>query len=264
MSTQQNASDVAAVYPGKTFAQPVPFERIPAAAGTLPSWEQKKLELGLSDLSTSDERPPAGSAVNSAGAVNGGHARSASNPNPQSPTTASKLQKASPGNGSAAPERPSFFNTLRSASSGSIRRKPDSNSKIIFHQTGAIENGSPKTAAPSSTATSYPKSPKKGNPLLRYIQKHFSATRTGTAGSNKSQNQQRGIGYTKASPAAPPKKTRNNGFVDKMRAASGKVTERINQQFSRFNSKTPKDELPKTWDDWRKAYARVSSAIPLC
>lgn len=56
-------------------------------------------------------------------------------------------------------------------------------------------------------------------------------------------------------------KTRSIGFTEKMRRTSGKAAERINdagRRWFKINSKTPKEDLPRTWDEWKLAYSRVS------
>lgn len=52
------------------------------------------------------------------------------------------------------------------------------------------------------------------------------------------------------------RKTRSSGFANKMRLASGKMSSRMKQTWRRFNSKSNPEELPATWEEWRKAYAR--------
>lgn len=52
------------------------------------------------------------------------------------------------------------------------------------------------------------------------------------------------------------RKTRSSGFADKMRIASGKMSNKMKQTWKRFNSKSNPEELPATWEEWRKAYAR--------
>lgn len=59
------------------------------------------------------------------------------------------------------------------------------------------------------------------------------------------------------------RKVRSTAFAEKMKATSGKAVTKLQKTFSRFNSKTPKDQLPKTWEEWRTAYARVGWPVSL-
>lgn len=51
------------------------------------------------------------------------------------------------------------------------------------------------------------------------------------------------------------RKTRSTAFAEKMKATSGKMTNKIQQTWHRLNSKSSKEELPKTWAEWQEAYA---------
>ena len=284
------------LYPKVTYPQPVPFQRLPTAAGTLPSWEQKKLELDTANLdignggerSRDDEEPvlPDTNVETDPPVVNAEQAKPPSsipvaNGSPTAPShpprsaSYSKLQKASP-----APNKPTFLSSIRSASSRSstVRHVRDAS---YASKTGGI-GYNPSDAGVTSFRSSEPsrdsvKLPK--NPFLRFIKKNFSARyaeeqarlkqnqreqqgATGVQVSSVPQSYQsgkkgeRGIGNTLHTNGTNAKKTRSTGFAQKMKEASGKVTTKIQETFTRYNSKTPKEQLPKTWEEWRRAYAR--------
>lgn len=65
-----------------------------------------------------------------------------------------------------------------------------------------------------------------------------------------------GIGNTTNNTNNDNRKTRSSGFANKMRIASGKLSTKAKQTWRRFNSKSKPEELPKTWEEWRSAYAR--------
>ena len=271
------------MYPKQTYQQPVPYARVPAAAGALPSWEQKKAEMGMANLSVNgagndENRAPPAAAAAAAPAP----ATSKASTLPRS-ASAGKLQK---GNG-----RPSFLATLRSASSSSTgseaaRHVRDhsyaSNTGGIGYDATPSGNGDSIAASPRSASKASGR--KKQNPFMRFIQRNFSAryaaeksagrqpNGSGSAGVQVSQvpksqagsagrKGDRGIGNTLPKHQAissSNKKTRSTHFAEKMKATSGKITTKLQQTYLRFNSKTPKEQLPKNWEEWRRAYARVS------
>ena len=281
------------LYPKFSYPQPVPFERIPTAAGALPSWEQKKLELDTANLDIADDSgtrrpngedapepvlaetretdPPVVAAeqakpATSTPMVANGHARSASY---------SKLQKSTPG-----AKKPTFLGSIRSASSRDSTVQHVRNASYAS-KTGGIGYNPSDGAVSSSRSSEAPQSTLKRpkNPFLRFIQRNFSSKyaaeqerlrqngqrpqqASGVQVSTVPQSYQsgkkgeRGIGNTLHANNNHAKKTRSTGFAQKMKDASGKVTSKIQETFTRYNSKTPKEQLPKTWEEWRRAYAR--------
>lgn len=130
-------------------------------------------------------------------------------------------------------------------------------------QAGLFEHG--------GAAYQQEKPKKKGNPLLRFLQKRFSSKYRREQELQRQQyQQQRGVGYSMPGTTYDAKqygvsqshnKTRSIGFTEKMRRTSGKAAERINdagRRWFKINSKTPKEDLPRTWDEWKLAYSRVS------
>lgn len=283
------------LYPKFTYPQPVPLDRVPAAAGSLPSWEQKKLELDTADLDVSDGQVPNGvagaepvleeSVETDPPVIAADHAKSASStflPNDTPPATNkprsnsySKLQK-----GGQNANKPTFLSNIRSSSSRSSTAQHVRNASYasktggIGFNPGDLSTSSTQSSEPSQSNYKLPK-----NPFLRFITKNFSAKYaaeqeriratqrtqqppTGVQVAQVPQSYQRGkkgergIGNTVNANERNAKKTRSTGFAQKMKEASGKVTTKLQQTFTRFNSKTPQEQLPKTWEEWRRAYAR--------
>lgn len=284
------------LYPKFSYPQPVPYQRLPTAAGVLPSWEQKKLELDAADLSAKERQPvnghvaepvlegtketepplvsaqPAPISASSTHLPNG-HEAPAVKPRAGS---YSKLQKGS----NAAVTKPTFLANIRSSSSRSstVRHVRDAS---YASKTGGI-GYNPSDSISSSTGSSGAgqsnyRLPK--NPFLRFITKNFSAKYAAEQERIKSAQRsqqppvgvqiakvpqsyqsgkkgERGIGNTLNADDGNSRKTRSTGFAQKMKEASGKVTTKLQETFTRFNSKTPKEQLPQTWEEWRRAYAR--------
>ena len=264
--------------------QPVPWERIPYPAGSLPSWEQKKLELGMAELSTipslssssssSSFWPPLSNATQ-------GQASYASNgSNGQQPFQSSSKER---------PERSGP--QMKGPQSYSSQDQEHDHDHVHDHDTYSNLETSPSFTSFSHLAPDFQQQQlvkgikrKRNNPFLRYIHRHFLVSWSSSKHNNSyshgrngngnahghghghgtngvivirvPQSHAGGIHNAKGNTGIVGKKTRSNVFAQKMRMTSGKVTTKLTQSWDRISSKTPKEQLPKTWEEWRRAYAR--------
>lgn len=286
------------------FPQPVPLANVPAAAGQLPSWEQKKLELEMASANVNGDEED----------LNDGHAEErVGQRQPSAAAPAASNQQPLPKQSSLRRTGSAFFSSLRSPSSrsnsnvngngtGSNSRSRTVSSNSNFNHTGERQyqtalNGNGSTVkvhhdASGGIGTSPRASSKKRHSsVILYLKKHFgienhpeyenqrtsptrssapapsshAAFRNGSSNKLKkspsqrlsaSDNQSGRNRNANAYNGGSNRKTRSSGFADKMRLASGKMSTKMKQTWRRFNSKSNPEELPSTWEEWRKAYAR--------
>lgn len=300
-------AEAAQPYPAYKVRQPVPWEQIPAAPGSLPAWSNKKLELEMLAMQI-EQNAIAFEKHQSAQKMQAPTSKNATT-SPSTPGNGSSTLKKTPSMAS----RPSFLeafrnrsNSTRNASSSSLASSGASRSTRTVSTANDVRNN-PANRSASTVATSNDSvaantqsraavdygpnaklsaaenAKRQKNPFIRFFAKRFSSSSTGrgieggpqVAERQRQQAQQtnagvapvggmhkvtnsKGIGHTGGIASKDSgRKTKSNGFAEKMRLASGKAKMKLQNTWRRFNSKTPKEELPKTWDEWRRAYARV-------
>lgn len=281
-------------YPKFVYQQPVPWSQIPHAPGNLPSWDAKLKQMEEERKREEEEERQRRAEEEEARRH---ETPTLSSPSGQPKQGAAVAPAASPNNRRQAStgSSPGFLSSLRSASSSS-RHLPSTQSTTSFRgptselveydsHGGIRAKGAPD---PASGGKGTGKGSK--NPLLRFIQRRFSALQVngGQGQTRKAKEHRGGIqggpnGITrtdsrgrailtkpapgsgantgKASGVGGAKKTRSNAFAEKMKITSGKAVQKLSTTWQKLNSKSPKDQLPKTWDDWRKAYARVCTSF---
>lgn len=276
-------------HPGQRRVQPVPWEAMPAAAGKLRAWENKKLELEMLAMQIEQSAREHETSERERNQ----DVRKSTTTN----TTASTLKRSA-----SAASRPSFLESLRSRSSLASHRNASSVSLASSRDVASARSASTtatSTGGHNLSAVSVgqdahkPIEPtKRKNPLLRFLARKFSTSNNPSARgieggpqvaerrmqqqpngrvvmTNKPQppmqkvSTAKGIGHTGGlGNTDSGKKNRSNTFAEKLRIASGKVKQKMQSTWKRLNSKTPKEELPKTWEEWQSAYARVSDLRP--